>query len=220
MGKYLPYTNPIYEKDGQLYRRCNKCGCHKEISLFNKNKRNTNGLSDYCKECNNNQNKLYNKLHRQHLYKTSKLWRNKNLDKVLRYRKKCRDSLKSKLWRNKYLKERRKTDFNFRLRCSLSRRIRQCLKSTRTKKSNPALKLLGCSIKELKLHLEKRFKRGMTWKNYGLFGWHIDHIFPVSSFDLTKESEQKKCFHYTNLQPLWAPDNIKKSDKLPKQKIQ
>jgi len=217
MSEYLPYTNPIYEKGGQLYRRCNKCGCHKEISLFNKNRRNTNGLSDYCKECNSKQNRLYNKLHRPYLYKTSKLWRDKNVKKIRRQRRTIQKSEMYKLWRNTHLKIRRKSDFNFKLRCNLSRRIRQCLKSTNTRKSNPTLKLLGCSIKQFKSHLEKQFKQGMTWKNYGLFGWHIDHILPVSSFDLTKESEQKQCFHYTNLQPLWMLENIKKSDKLPKE---
>jgi hypothetical protein len=54
----------------------------------------------------------------------------------------------------------------------------------------------------------------MTWDNYGKKGWHVDYILPCASFDLTKEEEQKKCFHYTNLQPLWWLDNIKKSDKI------
>ena len=54
----------------------------------------------------------------------------------------------------------------------------------------------------------------MTWKNHGLKGWHIDHIIPCAAFDLTKEEEQKKCFHYSNLQPLWWIDNLKKSNKM------
>jgi hypothetical protein len=220
MNKYYPYTNPIYEKDGKSYKRCTKCDCHKDISLFNKNKSRLTGISDYCKECNSKQNKLYNKSHRQHLYKTSILWRRRNSDKVLKYRNKCQKSEKYKLWRSKHLKNRRRTDSGFNIRCNLSRRIRQCLKSTNTRKSNPTLTLLGCSIKELRLHLEKQFKHGMTWKNYGVFGWHIDHILPVSSFDLTKELEQKKCFHYSNLQPLWMLENIKKSNKLPTPQVQ
>ena len=55
----------------------------------------------------------------------------------------------------------------------------------------------------------------MTWKNYGRNGWHIDHILPCSSFDLTDPEQRRKCFHYTNLQPLWEIDNIRKSDKVP-----
>jgi hypothetical protein len=54
----------------------------------------------------------------------------------------------------------------------------------------------------------------MTWQNYGYYGWHIDHIKPCASFDLRKPSEQRKCFHYSNLQPLWAKDNLQKSDKI------
>jgi len=72
------------------------------------------------------------------------------------------------------------------------------------------MKLVGCSIDQLKQHIEKQFKKGMSWDNWGIYGWHIDHIKPCASFDLTKESEQKKCFHYTNLQPLWAKENLKK----------
>jgi hypothetical protein len=55
----------------------------------------------------------------------------------------------------------------------------------------------------------------MSWGNYGLHGWHVDHIIPCASFDLTDPEQQRQCFHYTNLQPLWAEDNLRKSDKLP-----
>jgi hypothetical protein len=78
-------------------------------------------------------------------------------------------------------------------------------------KSKYTLELIGCSIIFLKQHLEKQFKIGMTWSNYGK--WHIDHIRPCASFDLSKAEEQHKCFHYTNLQPLWALDNLRKGTK-------
>jgi len=68
--------------------------------------------------------------------------------------------------------------------------------------------LLGCSLKTLKQHLENQFKPGMTWENHGK--WHIDHIRPCASFDLSKPEEQKKCFHYTNLRPLWAEENLRR----------
>ena len=73
--------------------------------------------------------------------------------------------------------------------------------------------LIGCSIEELKQHLEKQFTLGMNWKNYG-YGWHVDHIKPCAFFDFSKEEEQKKCFNYTNLQPLWATENFKKRDNI------
>ena len=73
--------------------------------------------------------------------------------------------------------------------------------------------LLGITMKELKVYLEKQFKTGMTWENYGFYGFHIDHIRPLSSFDFTKPEERKKAFHYTNLQPLWAKENMSKGAK-------
>ena len=75
-------------------------------------------------------------------------------------------------------------------------------------------KLLGCTVSFFMKHIESQWKEGMTWDNYGYRGWHIDHIIPCSAFDLTKEEEQKKCFHYTNQQPLWAEENMKKGAKI------
>jgi len=72
--------------------------------------------------------------------------------------------------------------------------------------------LIGASPSFVMGYLEAKFTEGMTWENYG-HGWHVDHILPCCSFDLTKEEEQKKCFHYSNLQPLWAEDNLKKGGK-------
>lgn len=102
----------------------------------------------------------------------------------------------------------------FRLKKSLRQRLYIAVKLSGKIKSQKTMNLLGCSDIELKTHLETKFQKGMTWDNYGLRGWHIDHIIPCSSFDLTKKEEQEKCFHYTNLQPLWWMDNIKKSDKI------
>ena len=76
--------------------------------------------------------------------------------------------------------------------------------------SRRTLQLLGCSIAELRAHLEQQFESGMTWENYG--EWHVDHIRPCASFDLTDPKQQEKCFHYSNLQPLWAFDNLSKGD--------
>ena len=75
------------------------------------------------------------------------------------------------------------------------------------------MELVGCSIPDLIKHLESKFQEGMNWSNYGFYGWHIDHIRPCSSFNLLNEEEQKQCFHYTNLQPLWAKDNLQKHNK-------
>jgi hypothetical protein len=79
------------------------------------------------------------------------------------------------------------------------------------KKSAPTLKLLGCSLDHLKAHLESQFRHGMSWANYGK--WHIDHIIPCSAFDLSNPKQQQICFHWSNLQPLWAKENRKKRTK-------
>jgi hypothetical protein len=108
-------------------------------------------------------------------------------------------------------KKRMEVDIDFKLRIYLKTRIRMALK--RKNKSTTIMNLTGCSVKELRLYLESKFKKGMSWDNYGYYGWHIDHIRPCASFDLSKPEEQAKCFHYTNLQPLWQKENMKKADK-------
>lgn len=83
-------------------------------------------------------------------------------------------------------------------------------------KSASSISLIGCSFKTLKEYLEKQFKPGMTWENYGRGKnkWSVDHIIPCITFDLQKEEEQRKCFHYTNLQPLWCSENSSKGGRL------
>ena len=76
------------------------------------------------------------------------------------------------------------------------------------------MNLVGCTIEELKSHLEKSFDDKMSWDNYG--EWHIDHILPCTYFDLRNEDEQRKCFHFSNLQALWRLDNIRKNNELPR----
>lgn len=81
-------------------------------------------------------------------------------------------------------------------------------------KSHKTMDLIGCTIEHLKLHLQSQFKPGMQWNNHGPKGWHIDHIVPCARFDLSKPEEQKRAFHYTNLQPLWAHENQAKRDRV------
>jgi len=119
-------------------------------------------------------------------------------------------SRKRKNARNHYLRTVRRKNLYHRLYRGQLHRIKLAL--FKNKKSLPTTKLLGCTIEHLRWHLEKQFIPGMTWKNHGQ--WHIDHIKPCASFDLTKSAQQRKCFHYTNLQPLWALDNIRKGAKI------
>lgn len=94
----------------------------------------------------------------------------------------------------------------------LSGRLAKAIKHQYGEKAFSTTDLLGCSIEDVRDHLESQFSEGMTWENMGRNGWHIDHIRPCDSFDLTDPEEQQKCFHYTNLQPLWQADNIRKSN--------
>lgn len=107
---------------------------------------------------------------------------------------------------------RRKIDPHTRIRDNLSLRMRLALKEQNLTKRNTTSDLVGCSIPYLKKYLEKKFKKGMNWKNQGIFGWHIDHIKPCSKFDLSDPNQQRECFNYKNLQPLWAKENILKSN--------
>ena len=112
-----------------------------------------------------------------------------------------------------YHADRKASDLGYYLRHRLSNRIRIAIKEGKGSKDNSTTELLGCSVDDVRVHLESQFTEGMTWENHGLLGWHIDHIKPCSKFDLTLDSEQKACFHYTNLQPLWAEDNLRKGNK-------
>jgi hypothetical protein len=109
---------------------------------------------------------------------------------------------------SRYVKERRKVDVEFKIMCNLRGRIRAALGGLG--KSKKTREILGCGRLKFINHLRRQFAPGMTWENYGQ--WHIDHIRPCSSFDLTDPSQQEECFNYMNLQPLWAADNFKKSD--------
>jgi hypothetical protein len=109
---------------------------------------------------------------------------------------------------NNYVAYKKETDQIYKLKNDIRKRIHTALKNNY--KETSALKYIGCSIPKLSNHLEKQFKPDMNWKNHKIRGWHIDHIKPINKFDLTKESEIRKAFHYTNLQPLWAKENWKK----------
>ena len=114
--------------------------------------------------------------------------------------------------RNNYERRKTKDNIQFRIGKNLRRRLRNTLNNKT--KSGSAVKDLGCTIESFKAYLESKFQPGMTWNNYGYDGWHIDHIKPLSSFDLTDRNQFLEACHYTNLQPLWAHDNLTKSDKL------
>lgn len=110
-------------------------------------------------------------------------------------------------------RERYSLDAHFHIASVLRGRIRRAVKSQAAVKAHLSTELLGCSVTEVRNHLQRQFKRGMTWVNFGT-KWHIDHIIPCSAFDLREPRQQRQCFHYTNLRPLWARANIRKSNRV------
>ena len=118
-------------------------------------------------------------------------------------------AIKNPTYMRNYMSNRYKTDTNFRLACNLRRRLKHAIEGNY--KVGSAVRDLGCSIENLKCHLENQFQPGMSWENQGQ--WHIDHIVPLSKFDLTNKEQLLKACHYTNLQPLWAKDNIAKGNR-------
>ena len=128
---------------------------------------------------------------------------------VNQYRLKHRERL------NKNTRLKRINDPNFRMRGCLYGRVRDALKHNY--KSAHTMELIGCTIPELWIHLESKFKPLMTRENHGL--WHLDHIKPCFKFDLTDPAQQRECFNWSNLQPLWAVDNLRKGYKYEKNKI-
>lgn len=108
-----------------------------------------------------------------------------------------------------YHKNRKRIDINYKLEYYLLNRMGKALKSCGILNPERSFEAVGCTVPELKRHLESQFQTGMTWTNYGK--WHVDHIRPCSSFDLTQKAQQLECFNYSNLQPLWALYNIQKN---------
>lgn len=132
--------------------------------------------------------------HTKKAIETRKLWKLNNRDYI-----------------NEYIRNKKKNDPIFKLSETLRIQLLRGLRNKGLVKKNKALELLGIDIKKFKLIFQKKFKPGMNWTNHGK--WHIDHIKPISKFDLTRKGELEKCFHYTNLQPLWAKVNQSKGNK-------
>lgn len=112
---------------------------------------------------------------------------------------------------------RQKHDIQYKIRKRLHHHIYLALNEWKKEK---LYELLGCTMPTFIQYIESKWIEGMSWENYGVYRldqpmtWHLDHVIPSSAFDLTKIEEREKCFHYTNLQPLWAVDNIRKGNKI------
>lgn len=141
---------------------------------------------------------------------TWKKYREKNKEKMKVKRKEY--SLNNRKRLNLYMVNLRKNNPNIKLSHNIRGRIRQFLKSRNMLKNNKTFLIIGCTQDELKKYIELQFSEGMSWENYGYYGWHIDHKIPLDS-GKTEEEIYKLC-HYTNLQPMWWNDNLRKSNKV------
>lgn len=198
-----------------MRKTCTKCQIEKDRSCFYTKKSAKDGLRSHCKlcmraSCQTERKIAYDKkryeANKKRIDERAIRYYHENKEKKQEYDKKnLRKVLKKR-------RERYRTDLNYKLMCNLRGRLNQAIR--RAKKCGRTLDLLGCTINELRQHIESKFIVGMSWKFVMTGEIHIDHIIPCSAFDMTDPSQQKKCFHYTNLQPLWAKDNFKKHTKI------
>jgi len=209
---YLKNREKLRKLSDIHYQKNKEKRSAKERKLYRENRRKFLDADKIYREKNkekiNEYLKLYREENRVKIREGAKAsyqkHREKRLKEIQAYEQ--RPDIKQK--NNNRIKQRRLTDPNFKLRRILRNQLYQHLKLNKTKKSKSALQLVGCSISELKEYIEHQWLPGMTWENYTKTGWHIDHIRPCNTFDLTDPVQQKECFHYSNLRPLWAADNL------------
>jgi len=181
----------------QQTKQCKKCNLIKYIDEFK---------NFYCIPCGKEINKIYYINNKEKIKKKSKkeisLYNKKyyinNINKSITYREDNYEKIRK--YNNIYNKSKYITDPNFKIRKLLSHRLYMAVRNTF--KKGKTLDMLGCSIEEFKLYLEQQFKPEMNWDNHGIV-WEMDHIKACAKFDLSNIEEQKECFHYTNIQPLF-----------------
>ena len=198
---------------------CTKCSIEKSLLEYNVCSRVKDGRKAECRECQRlgtkeyklkNKEKIkeynskWNSENKFYYQEYGKIWRVENYDKVLETRKRFKE--KNPSYNNNYNKQRKKQDVLFRLIFDMRNSVNRYLKY----RSKRTFDIVGCTPEFLKEHLGTQFIDGMSWNNRS--EWHIDHIIPLSSAK-TEEELYKLC-HYSNLQPLWAGDNLSKGTKV------
>ena len=202
-------------------KKCSKCKLELPITEFDKDKSRKDGYKYNCKSCayniqieSRNKKPNYYKekaqayfiANREYFYTKSKEWNSQNPKKVKKWQKEWRD--KNPGYAKEWQKNERETNPQYRIKVNLRERMRKAFKGNWVK--GKTIELLGCTIPEYKIYLEKQFTREMEWDNYGSY-WEIDHKIPCNHFDLTKLRDQKQCFIFTNTQPMEVSENRAKS---------
>ena len=213
----------------QILQKCTAfCKKTKPITDFAKCSTKKNGYRLHCKVCIAKKARIWRKNNPEKSKKHSRDNYERNYDKVRAQRKiyydENRDELNAinrqyykdnkqsiLLQKQDYTKRKKEEDPNFRIATNIRSRMGSAIRGNY--KAGSAVRDLGCSIDDLRKHLEAQFQEGMTWENYGIHGWHIDHIRPLKSFNLENRKEFLQACHYKNLQPLWWLDNIGEKQK-------
>lgn len=226
-----------------LKKECSKCGEVKSLDQYDKHKSCKYGVCSYCKVCDRKANKKWKCDNAEQLKSSKSEHYRSNKDRISqqkkdryrrdretilaqkqRYYRENRERLIERMkeyhqqrkgtpeaCRNEYFNKRRKEDPLFNITQRVRTRIGHMLRAEGLSKKAKTTVMIGCDWETLKDHLESQFTEGMTWDNRG--EWHIDHIIPLSSAS-TEEGLMDLC-HFTNLQPLWAGDNLRKGSKVP-----
>jgi hypothetical protein len=210
---------------------CSVCEIEQDINNFHKNKNSSDGYKSKCKECRKIESKdrylnnleyfeRYRNENRDKIIESLTEWRKNNPEYRRKYYKENYEKEigyyklnheKNKKKQREYVKQKYQNNILYSLKIKLNGRLHKVLKKNDLTKNYKFCDILGCNLQEFKLYFESKFTEGMSWELMGK-EIHIDHIIPCDS---AKEEEHLiKLFHYTNLQPLWAKDNIKKSNKI------
>ena len=207
---------------------CYKCKIIKEKTNFNKSEKEKDGLLSECKECRHQRYLLYFLKNKEKVLTKNKEWQKNNRDKYnvqrcKRYNKNLelsRQTVRQKRLNNlehyrkyqrEWFKRKRQENPRYAIEHRLRNRILIAMKKQNGKKAYKTTDLLGCEIDFFIKYIESLFTEGMNWEKLKNKEIEIDHILPCCQFNLLDENEQKKCFHYTNLQPIWKKDHIIKS---------
>jgi len=217
-------------------RMCSQCKIKKDLFKFSQNKHNKFNKGYICKKCFNIYAKSYRIKNRKKINKNARKYYQNHKEEIKKANRKYYQEHKEyrnqqdriyyknhREERKKYCKENRNkinkyenqkyhSDINFNIAMKLRARLRGVLKNKH--KYSSVIKMLGCSFKDFKNHFISKFTKGMTWKKFMQGKIHIDHITPLSSFDLSIEKNQYEACHFSNIQPLWASANLRKSKKV------